>query len=90
MRRSSNRKGVKLDDLATELGVTVDGDDQVIVCNVAPIESAGPEDISFVANEKYIKHIETTQAAALILDLSTPCTRAPVRFAVSTILSIFK
>jgi len=67
-----------LAELAAALGGTVEGDDQTEVGDVAPIESAGPGDLSFVANEKYRRHIETTSASALILDETTPCARVPV------------
>lgn len=35
--------------------------------NVAPIERAGPHEIAFVSQSKYLKQLETTQAGALIL-----------------------
>jgi UDP-3-O-[3-hydroxymyristoyl] glucosamine N-acyltransferase len=45
---------------------------------VAPIETAGPGEISFIANPKYARFIETTGASALILSPDTPCERLPV------------
>jgi UDP-3-O-[3-hydroxymyristoyl] glucosamine N-acyltransferase len=65
--RSTNDKGFSLAELAAATGGAIDGDSQVIVYDLAPIECAGPGSISFVANDRYLKYIKTTQATALIL-----------------------
>ncbi len=67
-----------LGELAKKVGATVEGDAQTVIETVAPIHTAGPGDISFIANTKYARFVETTQASALILDPNTPCTRMPV------------
>lgn len=37
------------------------------IIGIAPIETAGPSDICFLAHAKYAKHLEITQAACVIL-----------------------
>jgi UDP-3-O-[3-hydroxymyristoyl] glucosamine N-acyltransferase len=76
--RSTNDKGFSLAELAAATGGAIDGDSQVIVYDLAPIECAGPGSISFVANDRYLKYIKTTQATALILAPSVPCPHIPV------------
>jgi len=56
----------------------VDGDASVVIHTVAAIEEAGPGAISFVANPKYARFIETTNASALILEPGVECRRVPV------------
>ncbi len=66
-----------LADIAAVVGGDIDGNPDTIINGLAPIESAGPGMISFVANKKYVKFIATTSAAALILDPATPCPDIP-------------
>ena len=54
-------------DLAEYAGGTVDGDGSVIINGIAPIEKAASGQISFIANDRYKKFIETTKASALVL-----------------------
>jgi UDP-3-O-[3-hydroxymyristoyl] glucosamine N-acyltransferase len=37
------------------------------ICNIAPLDSAGPSDISFLDNSKYIDDLKTTRAAACLV-----------------------
>ena len=64
-------KSVSLGELAQEIGARLDGDAEIVITGAAPIEAASSGDISFVANKSYARHIETTQASALILDEAT-------------------
>jgi UDP-3-O-[3-hydroxymyristoyl] glucosamine N-acyltransferase len=54
-------------DIAARLGAAVEGDASAVIGRVAKIEEAGPGDISFLANPKYRKYLETTQASAVII-----------------------
>ena len=63
---SLNNK-IALVDLAEYAGGTVDGDGSVIINGIAPIEKAASGQISFIANDRYKKFIETTKASALVL-----------------------
>jgi UDP-3-O-[3-hydroxymyristoyl] glucosamine N-acyltransferase len=68
---------VKLHELAERLGCELRGDGGVEVEGVAPLEQAGPRDLSFLANPRYAPHLATTRAAAVILapghEASLPC-----------------
>jgi UDP-3-O-[3-hydroxymyristoyl] glucosamine N-acyltransferase len=68
---------VKLRELAARLGCELRGDGEGEIDGVAPIEQAGPGDVTFLANPRYASHLATTRAGAVILApgqvASTPC-----------------
>lgn len=64
--------------LAAAIGGHVEGNGDLEITGPAPIESAGPSQISFVANPLYKKHLETTRAGALVLDQNTPWNGAAI------------
>lgn len=45
----------------------VEGDPATMIDRVAPIDNAGTGAISFVANKKYLSHLQTSQASAIIV-----------------------
>lgn len=57
-----------------EIAVLVDGEllgsEDLVVQGVAPLEQAGPEDISFAVSEKYRELVRRTQAGAVLVPLS--------------------
>ncbi len=57
----------RLADLAARLGGHVLGDGEVIVSQIATLEKAQPQHISFLANSKYRAQLGTTQAGAVIV-----------------------
>ncbi|HWB20251.1 MAG TPA: UDP-3-O-(3-hydroxymyristoyl)glucosamine N-acyltransferase [Phycisphaerales bacterium] len=59
--------------LAERLGATLVGDGERPVKGCAPIERAGPDDLTFLANGKYIKFLETTKAAAVVISPKMDC-----------------
>jgi UDP-3-O-[3-hydroxymyristoyl] glucosamine N-acyltransferase len=63
---------MNLADLAKTLGAVLHGDPAVEVTGVAGIETAGPGEITFVANPKYAKLAQTTQAAAILVEPDFP------------------
>jgi len=63
---------MKLVDLAQHLGATLQGDPAVVINGVASIETAGPGEITFVANPKYAALARTTRAAAVLVEPSFP------------------
>ncbi|MEA2030294.1 MAG: UDP-3-O-(3-hydroxymyristoyl)glucosamine N-acyltransferase [candidate division Zixibacteria bacterium] len=75
---SENNPLYTLAIIAKKVGGTVEGNKNIEISGVAPIESARTGQISFVANHRYNKYIETTSAAALVLDPETKCTHLPV------------
>ena len=58
----------KLSDIAAQLGGDVLGDGETPIRQVATLASAGEGDIAFLANRKYRAQLQTTRAAAVILD----------------------
>ncbi|NJB68875.1 UDP-3-O-[3-hydroxymyristoyl] glucosamine N-acyltransferase [Desulfobaculum xiamenense] len=57
----------RLSELAARLGLTLRGDD-CVVTGVGTLESAGPDDITFLADAKYAALLDTTRAAAVVVD----------------------
>lgn len=55
-----------LAELAAALGLQRTGDDAPIR-GVNTLEHAGPDEVSFLANDKYLKQLDQTRAAAVIL-----------------------
>ena len=58
---------LSLSDLAAQIGAEVRGDGARRVSGVAPLESAGAEQIAFYANPRYRKQLTETKAAAVIV-----------------------
>ncbi|MDL1891386.1 UDP-3-O-(3-hydroxymyristoyl)glucosamine N-acyltransferase [Sphingobacteriales bacterium CHB3] len=58
---------MKLRDIALMLNAEINGNDDIDIRRVAKIEEAGEGDITFLANPKYQKYVETTQASAVIV-----------------------
>jgi UDP-3-O-[3-hydroxymyristoyl] glucosamine N-acyltransferase len=56
-----------LRELAARLGCAVRGDGAIEVTRVAGIEEAGPGDLTFVAQAKYVSRLSHTRAAAVIV-----------------------
>jgi len=58
---------VKVKEIASLLNGSVVGDGEIEIARVAKIEEAGAGDITFLANPKYQKYVETTAASAIIV-----------------------
>ncbi|MCM5704124.1 UDP-3-O-(3-hydroxymyristoyl)glucosamine N-acyltransferase [Larsenimonas salina] len=56
-----------LAELASLLNATLIGDGERRVCGLSTLTDAGPDDIAFLANKAYAKHLATTNAAAILL-----------------------
>jgi UDP-3-O-[3-hydroxymyristoyl] glucosamine N-acyltransferase len=61
--------------LAEELGVTLRGDPGQAITGLATLASAGPQQVSFLANRRYLPQLRHTRAAAVILrpDMAAEC-----------------
>jgi UDP-3-O-[3-hydroxymyristoyl] glucosamine N-acyltransferase len=57
----------RLADLAAALGRDVEGDGEVEIRGVAPLDRAGPGDLAFVRTERYAAQLAATRASAVIL-----------------------
>ena len=64
-----------LSELAKTIGAQLKGDPTLHVTGAAPLEDAGPQQVSFLSNPKYEKQLQTTQAAAVIVANGTQCDR---------------
>ena len=66
-------RSISLRELGALVGAEVIGDGEVKIRGIAGIGEAGPGDVSFVANPKYVQHISSCRASAIIVgrDLST-------------------
>src|SRR5215469_358150 len=58
---------MKLTELAQKLGCTIEGDANLEISGVAGIEQAQPGELTFLANRKYVRALETTRASAVLL-----------------------
>ena len=61
------RGSFSLAELAERFGGTVIGDGATRIRQVAPLETAGPNELSFLTNRKYHKLLSTTRAGAVLL-----------------------
>ncbi|HEX7625273.1 MAG TPA: UDP-3-O-(3-hydroxymyristoyl)glucosamine N-acyltransferase [Anaeromyxobacteraceae bacterium] len=70
-----------LGELARRVGGTVEGDAGEPIVRVAPLEHAGPGDISFFANAKYRAAFEASRASAVLVepDAAVPAGRTLLR-----------
>lgn len=66
----------RLSDLADRIGARVVGDGDVVVSSIAPIEEAGPGQVTFLANPKYLRFAKDSRASAIIAREPVPGSRA--------------
>ena len=59
--------GMSLSELAAVLGGELDGDGARPVRAMAPLESAGADEVAFLANERYERFMKSSSAAAVIV-----------------------
>ena len=48
-------------------GTLEGGDSDTVICGVAPLESAGPDQVSLVASARYLSYVHATRAAAVLV-----------------------
>src|SRR4051812_40801876 len=65
---NKDRESWKLGELAVRFGCELKGDPDVVVTHVAALETAGPHELSFLANPKHRRYLERTRAGAVVLD----------------------
>jgi UDP-3-O-[3-hydroxymyristoyl] glucosamine N-acyltransferase len=56
----------RLSDLAARIGARLAGNGDAVVTGVAPIEEAGPGQVTFLANRKYLGFARMSRASAII------------------------
>jgi UDP-3-O-[3-hydroxymyristoyl] glucosamine N-acyltransferase len=60
--------GIALGELAVRFGCQLSGDPDVMVDHVAPLQSAGPGALSFLANPRLASQLSATRASAVVLE----------------------
>jgi UDP-3-O-[3-hydroxymyristoyl] glucosamine N-acyltransferase len=68
---------MKLSEIAARIRCEMRSEKDVEIHRVAGIEEAGPGDLTFVSNRKYIRHIKETRASAIILGHDIPAVAIP-------------
>ncbi|HXI09620.1 MAG TPA: UDP-3-O-(3-hydroxymyristoyl)glucosamine N-acyltransferase [Thermodesulfobacteriota bacterium] len=61
-----------LEEIAALVDGRLEGDGTVVVKGVAPIDSAGPGDLSFIADAKHLRLLSKTRASAVIVREGAP------------------
>ena len=62
-------------ELAALCGASLEGDGDRVLSGPAPLQEAGPDEISFVDAPRYLKLLETTRAAAVLVAADAPVQR---------------
>ena len=65
---SQKKKSFTLKELSKIIDASVTGDENIIISNIATIEEANTKSITFLSNKKYTKFLNSTQAAAVIVN----------------------
>ncbi len=60
--------GATLAELAVRFGCVLQGDPAVRVHRVATLQNAAPDALAFLANSRYVRHLATTRAGAVVLE----------------------
>ena len=68
---------MRLMEIAQFLDGELNGDPDLFISGVAKIEEAKPGEITFIANPKYVKYLETTKASAVLVGKDHPSLSLP-------------
>ena len=77
MKKTSDNPTLTLGEIARRVEAELEGNGDTPITGVAPIETAGDGDITFVANKAYYKHLNDTKAAAVVLSADAPSAPIP-------------
>ncbi len=61
------KRAYSLSDLSSQFGLALIGDGEVLIDGISTLESAGPTQITFLANPAYRKQLPASRAGAVIL-----------------------
>jgi UDP-3-O-[3-hydroxymyristoyl] glucosamine N-acyltransferase len=70
--------GLTLAQIASALGATLEGDPSRVLHGVAPLDTAGPADVSFVTDPRYAVAAQTSRAGAFLAPPGVSGLPAPV------------
>lgn len=68
---------ITLADIARTLGVPPTGDTRRVITGLATLDDARPDQISYLAAEKYTRRLQTTRAAAVIIERKVKLRQPP-------------
>jgi UDP-3-O-[3-hydroxymyristoyl] glucosamine N-acyltransferase len=68
---------MKLSQIALKINCRMVADQDVEIIRIAGIDEAGPGDLTFVSNRRYVSRIKTTKASAIILPEDIPPVEIP-------------
>src|SRR3982751_3731934 len=68
----SRRKSYRLDEITGQFGGELIGDPQLRVSQVASLDTAGPADVVFISQARYLGQLRQTRAGAAILGADAP------------------
>lgn len=69
---TTDKMKIPLQDIVSSVGGEIVGDLAEQVVGVAKIETAGPGELTFLANAKYQKYLESTHASVIVVPRDTP------------------
>jgi len=64
---------MNLQEIAEKLGCTVEGHGTTEITGVAGLDDAGPGDLTFLSNRKYLRALASTRAAAVLIAPGEAC-----------------
>ena len=65
---SQKKISFTLKELSKIIDASITGDENIIISNIATIQEANAKSITFLSNKKYLKFLDTTKAAAVIIN----------------------
>ena len=74
----TSTEGFTLAQLAQVLGATLEGDPRRLVRGVAPLETAGPDQVSFLTHARYVDAAKASRAGAFVAGADAVALPAPV------------
>lgn len=81
---------MKLGDIASAIGASLEGDPGLEIRGIAPIDGAGEGELSFVANERYVARLTSHRASAVIVGTGVAVPRGAVLRAKDPYLAFVK
>lgn len=58
-------------ELAEALGAALEGDPELLLTDLRGLDEAGPSELSFLSNRRYLRKVAASRAGALLLDRRT-------------------
>lgn len=78
-------KQYRLAEIAELLGAKLEGDGEVIISSLSPLNSAGQGQLSFLSNPVYAPQLKSCQASAVILAENQPMPSQAIGLSLTTL-----